>query len=113
MTTPEHTRTEQAFSLTTSERLVLAVMRAARLARAPTPELREAACAYVRELKRRGYAPERVLVAVKTLVTDAGLKRTGVWADRGSLPIHPDTEVMDHVVAWCIEEYFPRAPSGE
>ncbi|MFN2567396.1 MAG: hypothetical protein ABR499_20560 [Gemmatimonadaceae bacterium] len=101
-------------SLTTSEGLVLAVVRAARAARAPTAELRDAVCAYVRDLKARGYPPERVLVAVKTLAADAGLRRTA-WADRDSKSVHqsPEDEIMDRVVAWCIEEFFRAPPRAD
>jgi len=93
-------------SLTTSERLILAVVRAARAARSPTPELREAVCDYVRELKARGYPPERVLVAVKALLAEGGVKRSA-WADGDAAAIHPENEVVDRVVTWCVEEYLP------
>src|SRR3712207_4794075 len=92
-------------ALTTSERLMLAVVRAARAAPAPTPELREAVCDYVRELKARGYPPERMLVAVKTVVAEGGIRRKA-WADRDLTAIHPESEVIDHVVTWCVEQYF-------
>ncbi len=95
--------------LATSERLILAVVRAAREARAATPELRDAVCDYVRELKERGYPPERVLIVVKALLAEAGVKRTGPLADRGSATLGPETEIVESVVAWCIEEYFPPA----
>jgi hypothetical protein len=113
VTIPEHAPLEGGLSLTTSERLMLSVVRAAREARAATPELREAVRAYVRELKDRGHPPERVLVAVKALVAEAGFTRTGPWADRSSTSIHPETEVLDRLVAWCIEEYFPPAPTAD
>ncbi len=95
--------------LAPSERLILAAFRAAREARAATPELRDAVCDFVRELKERGYPPERVLAAVKALLAEAGIKKIGPLADRGSATLGPETEIVERVVAWCIEEYFPPA----
>ncbi len=96
-------------SLTTSERLIFAVVRAARTAGAASPELREAVCDYVRELKSRDEPPERVLVAVKTLVAEAGVSRKA-YGDFDRAVIHPEHEVLDHLITWCIEEYFHEAP---
>jgi hypothetical protein len=93
----------------TSERGIVAAVRAARDARAATPELRDVVCDHVRELKRRGYPPERVLIAVKGLLREAGVTKTGPLADRGSALLGPETELVERVVAWCIEEYFPPA----
>ena len=104
-------RAPSATTLAASERLILTVVRAARAARAPTPELREAVREYVHELKTWGYPPERVLVAVKTLVAEGGIRRTA-WADRDEAAVHPENEIIDQVVTWCIEEYFPAALDG-
>jgi len=96
-------------SLSTNDWLVLAAVRAAREARAATSELREAVCAHVHELKERGHPPERVLIAVKALLAEAGIRKTGPLADHGSATLGPETEIVERVVAWCIEEYFPPA----
>ena len=90
----------------TSQRRILAAIRAAREARAATPELRDAVCDHVRELKRRGYPPERVLIAVKALLSEAGVRKTGPLAGGGSATLGPETGIVERVVAWCIEEYF-------
>ena len=95
--------------LATRERLILAAVRAARAARAATPELRDAVCDHVRELKDRGYPPERVLIDVKGLLAEAGVRKTGPLADGGSATLGPETKIIERVVAWCIEEYFPPA----
>jgi hypothetical protein len=94
-------------ALATSERLVLAGVRAAREAHEATRELREAVCAYVHDLKERGYPPERVLIDVKGLLAEAGIRKTGPLTDRGSATLGPETEIVERVVEWCIEEYFP------
>lgn len=91
-----------------SERQILAAIRAAREARAATPELRDAVCDHVQELKHRGYPPERVLIAVKDLLAEAGVRKTGPLADRGSPTLGP-TDIVERVVGWCIDEYFPPA----
>jgi hypothetical protein len=96
-------------ALAPSQRRILAAVRAAREARAATPELRDAVCDHVRELKRRGYPPERVLIAVKGLLAAAGVRKPGPLADRGSAILGPEAEIVERVVAWCIEEYFPAA----
>jgi hypothetical protein len=88
-----------------TEELILAIVRAARVGQAATPELRAAVQNYVRGLKASGYPPEQVLVAVKALIAEAGVKR-GVSADS------PGAVLIDRVVAWCIEAYFPPKPDG-
>jgi hypothetical protein len=95
-------------ALAPSQRQTLAAVRAAREARVATPDLRDAVCDHVRELKRRGYPPERVLIAVKALLAE-GVRKTGPLAHRGSATLGPETEIVERVVAWCIEEYFPPA----
>jgi hypothetical protein len=44
-----------------------------------------------------------VLVAVKALIAEAGVKR-------GVSPNSPGAILTDRVVAWCIEAYFPAKP---
>lgn len=100
-------------ALATSEWLVLAGVRAAREAYAATRELREAVCAHVRDLKERGYPPERVLIEVKGLLAEAGIRKTGPLADRGSAALGPETEIVERVVEWCIEEYFPPLTNAD
>jgi hypothetical protein len=100
-------------ALATNERLILVGVRAAREAYAATSELREAVCAHVRELKERGYPPERVLIDVKGLLAEAGIRKTGPLADRGSATLGPETEIVDRVVEWCIEEYFPPLTNAD
>jgi hypothetical protein len=67
----------------------------------------------VRELRQKDYPPERVLVSIKELLTDAGIRRTGPLADRGSSTADPETDIVDCVVTWCIEEYFRVAPKAD
>lgn len=102
-------RVLHAPALAPSQRHTLAAIRAASDARAATPELRNAVCDHVRELKRRGYPPERVLIAVKGLLAEAGVRKTGALADQGSATLARENEIVERVVAWCIEEYFPSA----
>jgi hypothetical protein len=99
-------RSGSASSLTASERFILAVVHASRIGHAPTPELRQAVRAYVDELRRSGRTPEQALVAVKAHLADAGLRISGPrlsWSDAS----RPEDEIIDSVVYWCIEAYFP------
>jgi len=93
-------------STTPSERVIVTVVHACRQAGAPTSELRDAVFAHVRELKKRGYPPERVLISLKELIARAGIKKIGPLADRGSSTVSTETRVVDQVIAWCIDDYY-------
>ena len=58
-------------------------------------ELRDAACAFVDELKTREMPPEQVLVAVKDLLhsVDGGDAET-------------QRQLMQKVIGWCINAYY-------
>jgi hypothetical protein len=74
----------------------------------PTKELRGAVCAYVDALKAQGFAPERVLVAVK------GVAR-GLPLDNVHAPLHARDELAAELVQWCIARYFAvdsASPAG-
>jgi hypothetical protein len=83
-----------------TEELILSIVRAASVGPSATPELRDAVQNYVRGLKAIGYPPEQVLVAVKALIAEAGIKQRGGSARRR------DAELADRIVAWCIAAYF-------
>jgi hypothetical protein len=55
--------------------------------------LRGRVCAAVDEMKDRGALPERVIVVVKGLATDSGLR----WSD---------VEMFERLVGWCVERYY-------
>jgi hypothetical protein len=68
-------------------------------------------CECVLEPKAWGRAPVRVIVAVKTLVADAGIKRQSVHS-RQDWPQDErfQDDTVDGVVQWCGEAYFGGRP---
>jgi hypothetical protein len=70
-------------------------------AAAAPEELRGATCGYVAELKAKGAPPERVVVLVKSAATEGAQRAT--MAD-----VHDVQSIVDHVVRWAIEAYFPE-----
>jgi hypothetical protein len=105
-----------AYALTTREKLILAVVHAVRGAHSPTSELREAVSAYTHELKAGARTPEQALVELKALLAEAGLRLSGprlTWS-RAEHPeaAYPEAEIVDWVVFWCIEAYFPGGPES-
>jgi hypothetical protein len=69
--------------------------------------LRGAVCTYVDELKALGWLPERVIVAVKQLAREAGLK-SSAWKVLTSTPNTASDNLLVEVVGWCIERYYFR-----
>jgi len=69
--------------------------------------LRAAVGAYVGDAKERGDPPERVIVAVKRMAHDAGLRpsaRVGLTTPTATRNAK-DQLLMD-LVGWCIERYY-------
>ena len=89
-----------------TEGLVLSIMRAASVGPSASPELRDAIQNYVRGLKANGHLPEQVLVAVKALIAEAGIKQRGGSARRR------DAQLADRIVAWSIAAYFASDPDA-
>jgi len=72
-------------------------------------EIRIEVCEYAARLKELGIPPERVLVALKSVATEAGVKST---PSISFLPADLDSkeELLVDLVEWCIDGYyeFPR-----
>jgi hypothetical protein len=67
--------------------------------------LRDEVCAVVDELKGAGWPPERVIVAVKRIADDAGLRPSrNVLSATGDLS--PDDALLVRMVQWCIERNY-------
>lgn len=68
-------------------------------------ELEEAARSLVAELRGRAHAPERMLVEIKTLLADAGLRATYSAADttewRGNR-----AAIYRDIITWSIRFYY-------
>ena len=88
-----------------------AAVAAAKASRATTPELRDAVCECVLELKGQGRPPEQVIVAIKTLVADGGIRRQSAHA-RPDWPQDErfQDEIVDSVGQWCVDAYFGDRP---
>ena len=70
-------------------------------------DIRERLGAYVDQLKELNLPPERIIVAVKRLANDAGIRSTSRRvATRASLD-GADKLLVD-MVGWCIERVYAR-----
>ena len=65
-------------------------------------------CEYVDAAKALGWPPERVIVDVKRVARDAGLRMTGNAFRSGFRPTGVDLLLGD-MVGWCIHRYYGRA----
>ena len=67
--------------------------------------IRRLVWAYVDDGKRRGWPPERLIIAVKDIARDAGLRPT-------RLVVSPDARITNldqllaEMVGWCIQRYY-------
>jgi len=68
--------------------------------------------AVVDELKEAGWPPERVIIAVKQIVADAGLRPSGAVVQRAGALTNGDAIVLD-VVRWSIDRYYGADDRGE
>lgn len=77
----------------------------ARGTRSNDDALRNEVCAVVDHLKAAGWPPERVIVAVKRIADDAGLRPSrAVLSATGDLS--PDDALLVRMTQWCIERYY-------
>jgi hypothetical protein len=73
--------------------------------------LRQRVFAAVDELKSTGWPVERIIVRLKEVAIDAGLRASGT-AHRSSRAAGDGGAIVDDVVRWCIERYYgPESPS--
>jgi len=71
--------------------------------------LYDAVCAVVDHLKSVGWSPERVIVAVKQIADDAGLRPTRAVLSASQMPTEGDI-LLIRMVEWCIERYYGSEP---
>jgi hypothetical protein len=69
--------------------------RSSHLAASDVELLQRRVCAAVDEMKAGGVLPERIIVAVKGVATDAGIQ----WADN---------RLFVQLVAWCVDRYYEK-----
>ncbi|MFL5615696.1 MAG: hypothetical protein ACJ796_18665 [Gemmatimonadaceae bacterium] len=69
-------------------------------------ELRDQVCLVVEDLKAAGWPPERVIVAIKEIAMDAGLRATQRVLSLRDRELAGRDELMVKIVRWVIECYF-------
>lgn len=72
-------------------------------------DLRADVWAYVDHLKAEGWAPERVIVAVKRVAHDAGFHPSALSVTRTRRSGLATTDAFGEMVGWCIERYYYHA----
>lgn len=87
-----------------------------RLSRSPdaaaVDNLRRLIFGFVDEHRSHGWPPERVLIALKSLAHECGLRPSGLASARVT-PASRE-ELFDHMMQWSIERYFVDAtPTGQ
>jgi hypothetical protein len=73
--------------------------------------LREQVCAVVDDLKALGWPPERVLIGVKEIAADAGIRPSPMFS-RASHPLANGDMVLARIIRWTIDRYYTTDPSS-
>jgi len=71
--------------------------------------LRDRVGAVVDDLRTLGWPPERVIIAIKQVAEDAGL-RTSRNVLRVSGRLAEADQIVQDLVRWCIEHYYRNVP---
>ena len=78
-------------------------------ARIPDDEIRAQVCAVVDDLRSLGWQPERVIIAMKELASDAGLRPSRRFMSVRQ-ELERSDELLANIVRWTIERYYHEAP---
>ena len=68
-------------------------------------ELQQCVWAYVDDRKAVGWPAERVVIAVKQLAREVGIKPSTIIVKRDAKPTTKDEFLVD-MVGWCIHRYY-------
>lgn len=68
-------------------------------------ELQRCVWAYVDDRKAAGWPAERVIIAVKQLARDVGIKPSTIIVKRDARPTTRDEFLVD-MIGWCIHRYY-------
>jgi len=68
-------------------------------------EIQQLVWAFVDDRRAAGWPPERVIIAVKQLAREAGLRPSTIIVKRDAKPTTVD-EFLVSVVGWCIHRYY-------
>ena len=72
-------------------------------------QLRAKVCEFADELRTRGVSPERVILAVKDVLRQAGYESSTRTKSTEAL-LTPRDHLLGDVVSWCIEGYYGHRP---
>jgi hypothetical protein len=70
-----------------------------------TRELQRHVWAYVDDRKSAGWTPERIIIAVKQIAREAGLRPSTLVA-RPHANITTTDELLVEMIGWCIGRYY-------
>jgi hypothetical protein len=74
-------------------------------------DLENAATNLVAHLRRERNAPEQMLLRIKEVLADAGLRPTYASTEQSS--VGADGKLYRDVIAWCIRSYYEASPIKE
>lgn len=72
--------------------------------------LRAQVVAVVDELRALGWPPERIVIAVKQIAADAGLRPSPHFPNEAGTPTDQDN-LLFRIVSWCITRYYSDTSS--
>jgi len=67
--------------------------------------LRAQVVAVVDELRALGWPPERIVIAVKEIAVEAGLRPSPHFPNVSTSPTDQD-DLLSRIVSWCITRYY-------
>jgi hypothetical protein len=79
--------------------------------RATRRDVEGAATILVAHLRSERHAPEQMLLRIKELLAEAGLRPTYASTEQSSLS--EDGSLYRHVITWCIRSYYEPSPAKE
>jgi hypothetical protein len=79
--------------------------------RASKSDLERAAFTLVAHFRRERHAPEQMLLRIKEVLADAGLRPTYAATERTG--DGDDGNLYRDIIAWCIRSYYDSPPASE
>ena len=95
--------------LRASLRTTVALLERGRRVGVSESDLRKDVCAVVDDLRSLEWPPERVIIAIKQIARETGLRPSRAFTTV-SEPLESGDELLARVVRWCIEQYYQDVP---
>src|SRR5262245_29224610 len=70
-------------------------------------EVQSLVCDYVDDRKAEGWPVERVIVSVKEIARDAGI-RTSTFVEKPQTPVMTTDQLLVEMIRWCICRYYEQ-----